>query len=97
MCDSSIFSTPKWIRFSGAGGTQLATSFPGANRCGTYYPGFLNDTHPVGAGETKISSVCFGYSGGCDYRNTISVTNCLSYFVYYLIPPPTCNLRYCSI
>ncbi len=97
MCDSSLFSTPQWVRFIAPAGTQLATSFSGVNTCGTTYPGFLNDTLPVGAGQTKTSPVCYSYSGGCIYQNSISVTNCIGFYVYYLSSPPTCNLRYCTV
>jgi hypothetical protein len=97
LCDSSVFPNPQWVQFSGAAGTQLATSFPGSGHCGTSYPGFLNDTLPVGAGQTKTSPVCFTSSSGtCNWQTTIQVTNCISYYVYYLSTPPTCNLRYCS-
>lgn len=99
LCDSSEFGIGKWVRFNGAAGTRLATSVKNANRCGTTYPGYLNDTLPTGVGQTKTGSVCYNYYGSsnCQWQNSIKVTNCLNFYVYYLTSPPTCNLRYCTM
>ena len=96
-CDQTEFSSPKWVRFMDAAGTQLASSNPGAGQCGSQYPGYLTDTHPARTGEKKTATVCYSYYGTCNWQTSISITNCGNYFVYYLSSPGTCNLRYCTV
>ena len=66
-------------------------------RCGTDWSGWLDGAHPtVGDGEVK-RTVCFSTRlTGCKSKKDISVKNCGSYFIYELIQPPRCDLRYCS-
>jgi hypothetical protein len=98
LCDSSVFSPAQWVRFLAPAGTQLAASPPGINTCGGSYGGYLNDTLPTATGQTKVSVVCYNYySNTCYWQNTIQVTNCLGFYVYYLSSPPACNLRYCAV
>ena len=96
-CDQNEFSVPKWVRFMDLAGTQLASSNPGTGRCGSQYPGYLIDTHPVRTGEKKTASVCYNYYGGCNWQSSISITNCGDYFVYYLSASPSCSARYCTV
>ena len=43
-------------------------------------------------------TVCFHWSGKCCNWNTvIQVRNCGAYFVYKLVKPTACHLRYCGI
>ncbi|CAF1285697.1 unnamed protein product [Adineta ricciae] len=95
VCDSTVFtSTPVWIRFVGAGGTMIVNSAPSTYRCNTHAPGWYTGSLP-GAGGTVSGTVCYNWSGNtCNWSNSIMVTNCISFYVYRLITPPVCNLRY---
>lgn len=85
-----------WVRFSGAGGTQLATSAPGSNQCGTQATGWYSSSLPT-SGVTVNGTVCYQWSSNtCNWSNTILVTNCGAFYVFGLIMPPACNLRYCT-
>lgn len=97
VCDSSIFvSVPTWVRFTGAGGTQLATSAPGANKCGTQASGWYSSTLPS-SGATVNGTVCYQWGANtCNWLQTITVTNCGSFYVFALIIPPACNARFCT-
>ena len=97
-CDQSIFSpsTGTWVRFSGAGGTQLATSAPGINLCDTQSTGWLSTALPA-SGATANGTVCFAWSSStCNWDVAVLTTNCGSFYVYYLLAPPVCNARYCT-
>ncbi|CAF1082855.1 unnamed protein product, partial [Adineta steineri] len=95
--DYGLFSTGTWVRFSGAGGTQITTSSPGLYHCTTYYSGWYSGSLPS-SGETVNGTVCYTYSSSsCYYANIISVTNCGSFYVYDLVNPPVSNSRYCTV
>ena len=96
-CDSSTFNTSTtWVRFFGAGGTQLATSAPSSNLCGTLAPGWYSSSLPS-SGTTVNGTVCYVYAGSsCNWSNEIHVINCGSFYVFGLIIPPLCYLRYCT-
>ncbi|CAF3969721.1 unnamed protein product, partial [Adineta steineri] len=98
VCDQSTFSTtPVWVRFSGAGGTMLVNYYPSIYRCHTDAPGWYTGSLPA-VGSTVSGTVCYYWSGyTCNWSNSVSVTNCNGYYVYALIRPPVCNLRYCTM
>ena len=97
-CDTALFSLYfTWTRFLGLAGTDLATSAPSINRCGTSYPGWYIDALPA-AGHTVVGTVCYAWiTSSCLYNNLISVTNCGTFYVYGLVDPPVCNSRYCTV
>lgn len=96
-CDSSIFGSGQWVRFSGAAGTQISTSVVPSYSCGTHATGYYSGVMPA-AGATATGTVCYNWSGvNCNWSNSISVTNCNGYYVYYLINTFSCSLRYCTI
>jgi len=65
--------------------------------CATAWPGWLNGTHPSVAEGAVQRTVCFGRHFSCCYFSTnITVRNCGGFYVYKLVPPPSCNLRYCG-
>ena len=99
LCDNTIFTaSPTWVRFSGAAGTQLSTTVVVINRCGTQATGAYTGTMPVSVGATTTGSVCYNWSSNsCNWSNSISVTNCNSFYVYALIAPPGCSFRYCTV
>jgi len=65
---------------------------------GTVSPGFMQFSHPSTTGQTISGIVGFNYSGSVtNWTSSIQVTNCGSYFVYYLPPnPTTCTIAYVS-
>ena len=103
LCDNPLpFSQGVWYRFQGAAGTRLPTKCPPNDRCHTKFPGWLNVTDkplpPEGVTERNIK-VCFKLPSDnncCALKHLIHIRNCSSYFVYMLVSPPTCNLRYCG-
>lgn len=95
-CDRYLLS-PGWFRFQGDAGTRMATTCVPTNKCGTESTGWLEDNHPTVADGKVNRKVCFGDHGNC-CRNSIfiPVRNCGSFYVYYLLSPPVCDLGYCS-
>ena len=87
----------RWYRFTGPSGTRIPTENPGEYRCGTRFTGWLKGRHPRTPDTTIDAKVCFnGYQGECSKSVDVKITNCNSYFVYYLPDTPECNLRYCA-
>ena len=86
-----------WYRFGGAAGTEMPTSCVGKNRCGTHAPGWLNGSHPRATDGIVRAKVCFHWSSDCClWSANIRVRNCSGFYVYELVPPPNCHLRYCG-
>jgi Notch-like protein len=96
--DTNFFSSgPRWVRFEGAGGTQIPTNPVPIYRCGTSASGWYSSGMPTVPDTTVNGTVCYTWSANnCSFSNQIQVTNCGSYYVYYLSTPPTSNLRYCT-
>ena len=103
-CDDSSYNYtspdwkgPGWYKMDETIGTQIPEEVVDHHSCGTWAPGYLNGTHPSTVGELKDVNVCFfSYNSSCFYNNMIQVTNCGSFFLYNLVTPPACELRYCS-
>ncbi|CAF1385349.1 unnamed protein product [Adineta ricciae] len=97
-CDSSIFSSSTtWVRFTGSGGTQLATTAPSANQCGTQASGWYSSSLPS-SGSSINGTACYVWgSNNCNWSNAVRVTNCGSFYVFGLVTPPVCNARYCTV
>lgn len=94
-CDSGL--TAQWYRFVGGTGTQMPTSAPPVNSCGTQAPGWLNGTYPMIGEGIVTRQVCYSWKGNpCNWVNNIQVSNCGAYYVFLLFPSPSCNLRYCG-
>ncbi|CAF1674793.1 unnamed protein product [Rotaria magnacalcarata] len=98
-CDPNEFAyLAKWVRFSGAAGTLLATSMIPPNHCGAYYTGYYTGLMPTQRGDTVTGKVCYNWNTNtCYMSNMISVTNCKDFFVYALVASPNCSGRYCTI
>ena len=70
---------------------------PGAERCGTRSPGWVNGKHPTTAGEQKEVQICFQYfDTTCAESTTATFRNCGDYFLYNLKETPSCTQRYCG-
>jgi hypothetical protein len=67
-------------------------------RCSTSAPGWYSGQMPSVMDTTINGTVCYTWSSNnCSYSNQIQVTNCGSYYVYNLPPPPiSSGLRYCT-
>ncbi|XP_020603951.1 oncoprotein-induced transcript 3 protein-like isoform X2 [Orbicella faveolata] len=90
---------PRWYRFQGAAGDQMADKCVPENHCGTHYPGWLNGTHPTVAEGVVTRRVCYHNSllnSCCVWHDNIRVKNCGAYFVYELPRPRYCYTRYCG-
>lgn len=88
---------PGWYRMTGASGDQIPEGCVPIRRCGTHAPGWLNDTHPTVKDGLLTAKVCYHWSNKCcRWSNNINIRNCGSYYVYQLVKPPVCHLRYCG-
>ena len=86
-----------WYRFDGAAGTEMPTSCVGQYRCGTHAPGWLNGSHPRVTDGIVTAKVCFHWGSDCClWSANIRVRNCSGFYVYELVPPRGCHLRYCG-
>jgi hypothetical protein len=79
-------------------GTRIPESPPGIFHCGTGATGWLSGDHPTSPGASNDAKFCFddGVNGDCYESTQGKVTNCGSYFVYYLENTPQCYRRYCA-
>ena len=94
-CDNDL--TPGWYRFTGAAGTQMATSCVPEQHCGTGGPGWMTGELPKVAEGSVNRVVCYHLFGNCcKKKKKIMVRNCGGYFVYKLQKPPLCKLGYCG-
>ena len=95
LCDDQL--PEEWYRFVGAAGTKMPTTHVPPFRCGTYWSGWLLGAHPTVEDGKVIRKVCFSdRSFGCKHEIHIYVKNCSSYYIYELVPPSRCSLRFCS-
>ena len=94
-CDQDL--TPGWYRFTGAAGTQMATSCVPQLHCGTQATGWMNGARPSEDEGIVHRLVCYSYlENCCRWHSNIMVRNCGDYFVYKLVKPKECKLRYCG-
>ena len=94
---SPDWAGPAWYRFTMPAGTRIPESSPGKYHCGTLATGWLSGVHPTTPGASTNAKFCFAWGNtDCSYSNQGKVTNCGSYFVYYLENTPNCALRYCA-
>ena len=86
-----------WYRMMGKTGNHVPEYCVPINHCGTHAPGWLNGTHPSVHEGIVTRQVCYHWKGKCCYwKNNIKIRNCGNYYVYHLVKPPTCLLRYCG-
>ena len=89
---------PAWYRFTMPAGTCIPESYPGIYHCGTVHTGWLSGVHPTSPGASDNAKYCFAWDGNdyCTWSTQGKVTNCGSYFVYYLEDAPGCIFGYCA-
>ena len=97
-CDQRhLHPLPAWYRFNGEAGDKMPTSCVPKLRCGTHAPGWLNGSHPSVREGIVTRRVCYHWgSRCCNWKNDIQIQNCGAFYVYRLVKPPTCWLRYCG-
>ena len=101
--NSYTYSSPSWdgegwYRVEGEAGTRLAEKdqYPGYYHCGSYAPGYMNAKHSD-IGKYQTEQVVFCFDSTCAFEKREGrITNCNSYFVYYL-PETAAYRRYCSV
>lgn len=90
-----------WYRIQGPSATRLASTPVSQGSCGTTYPVWFNATLPTNLYQTIVGTACMYYgSDPCypSYSLPVPVTNCGSFYVYYLRPvsSASCYYRYCT-
>lgn len=98
-CDSSAFSSSgTWVRFVSPAGTYIANWLISTSTCGTSATGWYTGAYPTTSGSTTSGTVCYNWAGSsCNWANSIQITHCDTYYVFLLVPPPVCDLRYCTV
>ena len=85
-----------WYRFNSTAGTRMPTTCVSRYKCNTHATGWLNGTHPTPQESIVNRRVCFHWNSNCcNWDTTIKVRNCGLFYVYRLVNPPSCHLRYC--
>ena len=93
-CDKTLVTA--WYRFNSSAGTKMPTTCVSKNKCNTHATGWLNGVHPTPQEGVVNRRVCFHWkSNCCNWDITIRVRNCALFYVYRLVNPPQCQLRYC--
>ena len=81
-------------------GTQLPEYAPGDYHCGAGLTGWLNGSHPERSGEEVERTVCLDWDIGnkhdCWFNVSITITNCIGYYVYFLPELGYYFGRYCG-
>ena len=95
---SPYWAGPAWYRFTMPAGTRIPESSPGEWHCGTWSTGWLSGVQPTSPGASRDNAkFCFpSGSKDCRFSTQGKVTNCGSYFVYYLENTHSCRMRYCA-
>ena len=85
-----------WYRFNSTAGTRMPTTCVSRYKCNTHATGWLNGTHPIPQEGIVNRRLCFHWNSNCcNWDTTIKVRNCGLFYVYRLVNPPNCHLRYC--
>jgi len=93
-CDRTL--VPGWYRFNGTAGSKMPSYCVPKSMCNTDATGWLNGVHPTLQEGVVSRTVCFHWSSKCcNWAVTIQLRNCGQFFVYNLINPGHCQLRYC--
>ncbi|XP_053404804.1 uncharacterized protein LOC123555193 [Mercenaria mercenaria] len=95
ICDRRIKQT--WYKFSQ--GRTMANHCVQTYHCGTHIPLWLKGTPPSQSDGIVTREVCGASaddSDCCQYKDTIRVKNCGSFFVYELKSTRGCSRAYCA-
>ena len=98
--DSDALFPTAWYRFIDGAGTKLSQTPSIINSCGASYPAYFNGTFPTTTGTTVNGTVCANVNGVLCHTSylldNILVTNCGSYYVFYLKRTTSSLVRYCT-
>merc|ERR1712087_167701 len=95
---SPAFQGSSWYRFMGQAGTKMPEFPYGSSTCQTWAPGWINGKHPTRKGQIVERLACFTVGENTCYdRENIKITNCGSFFLYFLPDITKCNNRYCAV
>jgi hypothetical protein len=87
----------QWYRFTGDAGTHIPTEMPPTFSCGTDAPGWMDGAYPTVEDGIVDRVVNFHWSGDpALWTSDIQVANCDDYHVFYLPPPPGCDMAFCG-
>jgi hypothetical protein len=98
-CDNGAPIAPGgWFQFFGSGGMILANCVVASNLCGSQATGWYSGVFPATPGQTVSGTACFNWLGNtCLFSLPVQTTNCNGYYVFYLVPTPQCDWRYCTV
>ena len=86
---SSDWKGAGWYRLLPPAGTVIPESSPGGNYCGAKVQGWVRGQHPVTPGQVTNTTICFHANDDeCESQVDAMITNCDSYFVYFLPEAP---------
>ena len=94
---SPDWSGSGWYRFLRPAGTRMSTSPTPKRRCLTQGTAWMRGAHPRSKGQTNNVTFCFNWDHSCWRSVRGKVTNCGSFYVYFLPNVPQCHNRYCAI
>jgi hypothetical protein len=78
---------------------MIANYNVGGLACNTDATGYYTGSYPSTVGGNVTGTLCYTMPGYvCRWSNSLIITNCNGYYVYYIIlPPPYCNLGVCTM
>ena len=98
-------SDAAWYVFTGEAGSQMPTTPPSADACGTARPGWLTSPHPIPGEPPSGGHVCFrGHDEPPTCHDSVPIRVCACSFdagvvttYFYKLPqPPGCDMAYCG-
>ncbi len=105
-CDKGRVDGTSWYRFQlGTGENGVIEHCPKRSTCGTWYPIWMNSTHPQHYGVIKeVTMGAHGSSNGrsscLNWSGKASVTKCVNdgqpFYLYQLWTPTGCDISYCA-
>ena len=90
-----------WYRMMPPAGVVIPETKQYILHCGNIFPAWIRGSHPTDEGEQVELELCFSnHDGGqgnvCAWHHNILVTNCGSYYVYYLSQTVYSTSRHCG-
>ena len=82
---TSDWKGPGWYRLLPPAWTVIPESSPGEHHYGVWFTGWVRGQHPVRPGQVSNTTICFTTrSDDCYQQVDAMITNCDSFFVYFL-------------
>ena len=105
MAGHAYLTDAQWYYFTGEAGSQMPTSPPEYESCGTTSPGWLKTAHPNAGEPPRNGYVCFRNAHAsleCEKHVAVRVCACsydagvVTTLMYMLPEPPECDMAYCG-